>query len=116
MACAATISLGVPATTAVLSSRHFLRRLVAAPSSNLSFFPAALPAHFLIKLRGFRCPSAAAVFSATAGVGGAVLQDAGATALVVGGAYSLVSTFDNLTRRKIIEQENIFLRSIKLIR
>ncbi|KAI3809235.1 hypothetical protein L1987_25205 [Smallanthus sonchifolius] len=37
-------------------------------------------------------------------VSGHLLQDAGATLLVVAGAYVLVSSFDNLTQRQIIEQ------------
>ncbi|KAK9283923.1 hypothetical protein L1049_012180 [Liquidambar formosana] len=37
-------------------------------------------------------------------VTGALLQDAGATALVFAGSYGLVSAFDNLTERKVIEQ------------
>ncbi|KAL2548929.1 Phytol kinase 1 [Forsythia ovata] len=46
---------------------------------------------------------APALFSAVGG-GGALLQDAGAAVLVIGGGYALVSTFDNLTRRNLIEQ------------
>ncbi|KAI3705236.1 hypothetical protein L1987_75470 [Smallanthus sonchifolius] len=37
-------------------------------------------------------------------VSGHLIQDAGATLLVVAGAYVLVSGFDNLTQRQIIEQ------------
>ncbi|XP_024965954.1 phytol kinase 1, chloroplastic isoform X1 [Cynara cardunculus var. scolymus] len=37
-------------------------------------------------------------------VSGPLLQDAGATVLVVAGAYALVAGFDNLTQRQIIEQ------------
>ncbi|KAL8538754.1 hypothetical protein ACS0TY_000675 [Phlomoides rotata] len=88
------------ATSATLSSSHFLRRHVVTPSSALILFPAALSARIPIRLRR---PNAV-VISAAAGIDGALLQDAGATALVVGGAYALVSTFDNLTRRNIIEQ------------
>ncbi|KAL8551682.1 hypothetical protein ACS0TY_000667 [Phlomoides rotata] len=88
------------ATSATLSSSHFLRRHVVTPSSALILFPAALSARIPIRLRR---PNAV-VISAVAGIDGALLQDAGATALVVGGAYALVSTFDNLTRRNIIEQ------------
>lgn len=46
--------------------------------------------------------------------GGAVLQDAGATALVVAGAYGFVSTFDYLTQRNLIQQVVIFSPRIKL--
>ncbi|CAN4090169.1 unnamed protein product [Withania somnifera] len=38
------------------------------------------------------------------GDGSSMLQDAGATALVIAGAYALVSTFDFLSERKLIEQ------------
>lgn len=38
------------------------------------------------------------------GDGGSMLQDAGATALVIAGAYAFVSTFDFLSERKLIEQ------------
>ncbi|KAI3458896.1 hypothetical protein Pfo_015559 [Paulownia fortunei] len=103
MAYGAVMSLGAPATRAALSSVHFLRRHVATPSSTLPLFPPTLSTLILIKPSGLR-RSSTAVFSAAAGFGGAVLQDAGATALVVGGAYALVSTFENLTRRNIIEQ------------
>lgn len=43
-------------------------------------------------------------FDAIIGDGGSMLQDAGATALVIAGAYALVSTFDFLSERKLIEQ------------
>ncbi|XP_076940098.1 putative phytol kinase 1, chloroplastic [Bidens hawaiensis] len=38
------------------------------------------------------------------GVSGHVVQDAGATVLVVAGAYGLISGFDYLTQRQIVEQ------------
>ncbi|XP_059298640.1 probable phytol kinase 1, chloroplastic isoform X2 [Lycium ferocissimum] len=38
------------------------------------------------------------------GDGGSMFQDAGATALVIAGAYALVSTFDYLSEQKLIEQ------------
>ncbi|KAK4385598.1 putative phytol kinase, chloroplastic [Sesamum angolense] len=99
----AIMSLGVPATGATLSHAHFLNHHFAAHASALPLFPATLPKHILIKPSRLR-RTRAAVLSSAAGVGGAMLQDAAATALVVGGAYVLVSTFDNLTRRNIIEQ------------
>lgn len=40
----------------------------------------------------------------TVDVSSPIIQDAGATILVVAGAYALVSGFDNLTQRQIIEQ------------
>ncbi|KAL8241179.1 hypothetical protein R6Q59_014534 [Mikania micrantha] len=40
----------------------------------------------------------------TGNVSGHLIQDAGATLLVVAGAYALVAGFDNLTRRQIIDQ------------
>ncbi|XP_009783010.1 putative phytol kinase 1, chloroplastic [Nicotiana tabacum] len=43
-------------------------------------------------------------FDAIIGDGGSMLQDAGATAFVIAGAYALVSTFDFLSERKLIEQ------------
>ncbi|KAG6389786.1 hypothetical protein SASPL_151260 [Salvia splendens] len=79
---------------ATLSSAHYLCRSIPPPSSTLHLLPAALSARIHGKLR---CPVAAAA-------GGQLLHDAGTTALVFGGAYGLVSTFDNLTRRKIIDQ------------
>lgn len=36
--------------------------------------------------------------------GGSIVQDTGATALVIAGAYALVSTFDFLSERNLIEQ------------
>ncbi|XP_042034547.1 probable phytol kinase 1, chloroplastic [Salvia splendens] len=80
---------------ATLSSAHYLCRSIPPPSSTLHLLPAALSARIHGKLR---CPVAAAA-------GGQLLHDAGTTALVFGGAYGLVSTFDNLTRRKIIDQK-----------
>ncbi|KAL5569505.1 hypothetical protein UlMin_026080 [Ulmus minor] len=38
--------------------------------------------------------------------GGDFLQDAGATAIVLAGAYALVFAFDNLTKRDIIQQDS----------
>ncbi|KAK6136147.1 hypothetical protein DH2020_030120 [Rehmannia glutinosa] len=97
------LSLGAAVTGATLPSLHFLSLRVVNPSPNLRIFPSTLSTNFLTKPSGLRRRSTAVVSAAT-GIGGAALQDAGATALVVGGAYALVSTFDNLTRRKIIEQ------------
>ncbi|KAK6136123.1 hypothetical protein DH2020_030139 [Rehmannia glutinosa] len=97
------LSLGAAVTGATLPSLHFLSLRVVNPSPNLRIFPPTLFTNILTKPSGLRRRSTAVVSAAT-GFGGAALQDAGATALVVGGAYALVSTFDNLTRRKIIEQ------------
>ncbi|GFP90980.1 probable phytol kinase 1 chloroplastic [Phtheirospermum japonicum] len=94
--------LGAPASGTAFSS-NFLSLRVLTPSFTLRLFPTILSPHIPAKYDGLRRPSTT-VFSGAAEFGGAVLQDAGATALVVGGAYALVSTFDNLTRRKIIEQ------------
>ncbi|KAK4480397.1 hypothetical protein RD792_013469 [Penstemon davidsonii] len=96
MAYSALISLGAQPPAAVTSSStKFLRRHVATPSPTFRKY-------ILISTpRKFRRPSAT-VFS------DAVVQDAGATALVVSGAYALVSIFDNLTRRSIIEQDYFF--------
>ncbi|XP_042032652.1 probable phytol kinase 1, chloroplastic [Salvia splendens] len=80
---------------ATLSSAHHLCRSIPPPSSTLPLLPTALSARIHGKLR--RPVSAAA--------GGQLLHDAGTTALVFGGAYGLVSTFDNLTRRNIIDQK-----------
>lgn len=98
MAYGAIVSLGAATTTAALISAHYLCRRVATPP--------LLPAPILIQHSKLRRPRSA-VFAAAAGIGGSpsLLQDAGATALVFGGAYALVSTFDNLTRRDIIEQK-----------
>lgn len=94
----ATMSLLAPPPTAVaLYSAHFLRRHALDQSFTLPLFPITLSAPIRVKPSRIRRPSAA-------GFGGPLLQDACATALVVGGAYGLVSTFDNLTRRNIIEQ------------
>ncbi|KAI3793503.1 hypothetical protein L1987_36122 [Smallanthus sonchifolius] len=41
----------------------------------------------------------------TVDVSGHLLQDAGASLVVVSGAYALVSGFDNLTQRQIVEQK-----------
>ncbi|XP_047974359.1 probable phytol kinase 1, chloroplastic [Salvia hispanica] len=80
---------------ATLSSAHYLCRSIPPPSSTPPLLPAALSARIHGKLRR---PVATAA-------GGQLLHDAGATALVFGGAYGLVSTFDNLTRRNIIDQK-----------
>nr|KAJ0220794.1 hypothetical protein LSAT_V11C200088160 [Lactuca sativa] len=45
----------------------------------------------------------------TLDVPGPLLQDAGATIIVVGGAYGLVAGFDYLTQRQIIEQVSLNL-------
>ncbi|KAL3629071.1 hypothetical protein CASFOL_027132 [Castilleja foliolosa] len=94
--------LGTPASGPVFFS-NFLTLRVFSPSSTLRLFPSTLHPHIPIKYCGLRRPRTA-VFLGAPEFSGAVLQDAGATALVVGGAYALVSTFDNLTRLKIIEQ------------
>ncbi|XP_057798843.1 phytol kinase 1, chloroplastic [Salvia miltiorrhiza] len=96
----AIVSRGAATTAATLSSAHYLCRGVTTPSSTPPLLPAALSARILIQHGKLRRPGTAA-----AGVSGELLQDAGATALVFGGAYGLVSTFDNLTRRNIIEQK-----------
>lgn len=72
------------------------------------------PSILLIPRRNLPCPflllrpSAGLYLSRTiAGIGfgeGAYLHDAGATALVLSGAYALGLAFDNLTQRNIIEQ------------
>ncbi|GKD31269.1 hypothetical protein Tco_1242047 [Tanacetum coccineum] len=45
----------------------------------------------------------------TGDMSGTLLQDAGATFLVVAGAYGLVSGFDTLTKRNIIQQVGFYL-------
>ncbi|KAL1532097.1 phytol kinase [Salvia divinorum] len=80
---------------ATLSSAHFLCRGVRPPSPTLPLLPVALSARVHGKPR---LPVAAAA-------GGQLLHDAGTTALVFGGAYGLVSTFDHLTRSNIIDQK-----------
>ncbi|KAL8052004.1 hypothetical protein ABFX02_06G184100 [Erythranthe guttata] len=100
MVCSAKMSLlCAPATGAALSSALFLHR--RTPSSTTTTLLPVNPSAFVrinpSRLRRRRRPIASAF-------GGPVVQDACATALVVGGAYALVSTFDNLTRRNIIEQ------------
>ncbi|KAG8380585.1 hypothetical protein BUALT_Bualt06G0030800 [Buddleja alternifolia] len=102
MAYGAIMNLGAPASSLSSSPAHLFRRHVVTPSSSTLpiLLTTALPKNILIKPRQLRRHSSAAA----AGIGGDVLQDAGATLLVIGGAYALVSTFDNLTRRNIIEQ------------
>ncbi|KAF8397791.1 hypothetical protein HHK36_016714 [Tetracentron sinense] len=46
---------------------------------------------------------------------GALLQDAGATALVMAGAYALVLAFDNLTNRNLIEQQNLSRKLVHVL-
>ncbi|GMP68496.1 hypothetical protein CsSME_00028103 [Camellia sinensis var. sinensis] len=57
-------------------------------------------------LRSLRAPSRfrPAAVSLAAGDGGAIMHDAGATAIVMLGAYFLVLTFDSLTQRDLIQQ------------
>ncbi|KAA8534490.1 hypothetical protein F0562_032007 [Nyssa sinensis] len=104
------------ATTAALSFTHppfsLLRRRVRLRprlhKSPLSPTPVwatplfhcspSVPRHLL--LAPYDLSSAAA----GGGISAELLQDAGATALVMAGAYSLVSAFDNLTQNNLIEQ------------
>ncbi|XP_073293219.1 phytol kinase 1, chloroplastic [Primulina huaijiensis] len=91
-----------PAAVGNLSYAHFRRR-VATPSSTITLFLKVLPERVVAKRFNVRLRPIVALLPGV-GAGGAVLQDAGATALVIAGAYGLVSTFDSLTRRNIIEQ------------
>lgn len=102
MAYVGILSPRPPASVGTLSYAH-LRRRVASPSSTIPLFLKVLPKRVVAKRFNLRRRPIAA-FLAGVGAGGAVLQDAGATALVIAGAYGLVSTFDNLTRRNIIKQ------------
>lgn len=95
-----------PASVETLSYAH-LRRRVASPSSTIPLFLKVLPERVVAKRFNFRRRPIAALLAGM-GAGGAVLQDAGATTLVIAGAYGLVSTFDNLTRRNIIKQVIFF--------
>lgn len=102
MAYSAIVRLGSPAAE---STTHFRLSLLQCHPSTLPRFLIALPRYntrqFPVLPRNLR--SRASLLSAI-GDGKAMLQDAGATVLVMGGAYALVSTFDNLTRRNLIEQ------------
>ncbi|KAF2295238.1 hypothetical protein GH714_032261 [Hevea brasiliensis] len=107
-----TLSL-TPALSLLLRRRHVHRSAVDLPlSSNFSLHcfspkpPPTLPLHFL-----YRAPHAPTArtsspsFTPRAAAGGALLQDAGATAAVLAGAYCLVLAFDTLTERKLIKQK-----------
>ncbi|XP_021689930.1 phytol kinase 1, chloroplastic isoform X2 [Hevea brasiliensis] len=103
-----------PALSLLLRRRHVHRSAVDLPlsSSNFSLHcfspkpPPTLPLHFL-----YRAPHAPTArtsspsFTPRAAAGGALLQDAGATAAVLAGAYCLVLAFDTLTERKLIKQK-----------
>ncbi|CAA0814420.1 Phytol kinase 1- chloroplastic [Striga hermonthica] len=78
------LSLRAPSTATALSFSHFVSLRSPIPSSGPRLFPASLPPHILTKPRGRR-PN----ISTAAGFGVSVLNDAGATTLVVGGAYAL---------------------------
>ncbi|GER51235.1 phytol kinase [Striga asiatica] len=91
--------LSLRAPPSVLHPPCFVSFRSPIPSSGPRLFPATLPPHILTKPSGRRLN-----ISTAAGFGVAVLNDAGATTLALGGAYALVSTFDNLTRRGIIAQ------------
>ncbi|KAK6793766.1 hypothetical protein RDI58_007219 [Solanum bulbocastanum] len=77
-----------PSVTATTDTSTFRRRLF----SSYNFRPVSGPV--TADLGGFD----------VIGDGGSMLQDAGATALVIAGAYAFVSTFDFLSERKLIEQ------------
>ncbi|KAK4734025.1 hypothetical protein R3W88_008286 [Solanum pinnatisectum] len=77
-----------PSLTATTDTRTFRRRFF----SPYNFRPVSGP--LTAGLGGFD----------VIGVGGSMLQDTGATALVIAGAYAFVSTFDFLSERKLIEQ------------
>ncbi|XP_059666003.1 probable phytol kinase 1, chloroplastic [Cornus florida] len=107
----AILSLASPAaTTTLLSftrSPLSLLRQRAHPHSITFLSPTSPTPTSLIsstkRLLGpynFRSSAAVAAF-----YGGAFLQDAGATAAVMVSAYGLVSVFDNLTQRNLIEQK-----------
>lgn len=81
----------VPPPICPSSSRFLALRLHPNPNLSLTALPWRPPrSRPLI----FRTPAAAAL----------LLQDVGAAAVTSAGAYGLVLTFDNLTRRNIIEQ------------
>ncbi|KZV54939.1 putative phytol kinase 1, chloroplastic-like [Dorcoceras hygrometricum] len=103
MAYVGILSPRAPVAVGTLSHHAHLRLNVAAPPSTLPLFLKVLPERVLTKRFNVRRRPIAALLDGV-GAGRAVLQDAGATALVIAGAYGLVSTFDNLTRRNIIEQ------------
>ncbi|KAK4338839.1 hypothetical protein RND71_040301 [Anisodus tanguticus] len=79
-----------PSFTATTHTRTFRGRFF----SPFNFRPVSGPEKATAELGGFD----------VIGDGGSMLQDAGATALVIAGAYTLVSTFDFLSERKLIEQ------------
>ncbi|CAI9759789.1 unnamed protein product [Fraxinus pennsylvanica] len=105
MAYSAIVRLGSPAAESTTYFRFSLLQCHVTTPSTLSRFLIALPRYntrqFPVLSRNLR--SRASLLYAV-GDGSAMLQDAGATVLVMGGAYALVSTFDNLTRRNLIEQ------------
>ncbi|KAM7532323.1 hypothetical protein LguiB_035733 [Lonicera macranthoides] len=101
----AMVSLASLSATAALSftqsSISLLRRhaLSSSEPSPLSFTTPSYPLSSIYlpkRILDFRAPA----FSGA----GQLLHDAGAAAVVMGGAYALVSTFDNLTQRNLIQQ------------
>ncbi|XP_021911474.1 probable phytol kinase 1, chloroplastic isoform X2 [Carica papaya] len=71
----------------------------------VSLSPPILPAYRLV-IRLSPPPRTVQLRSAVAALGnGALLRDIGATAAVLSGAYGLVSAFDNLTNRNLIQQD-----------
>lgn len=106
MGSCAIVSLPSPSATASLSFTQspisLLRRhaLSSSEHSPLSFTTPSYPlssTYLPKRILDFRAP-------AFSGGGGELLHDAGAAAAVMGGAYAVVSTFDNLTQRNLIEQ------------
>ncbi|XP_073125414.1 phytol kinase 1, chloroplastic [Henckelia pumila] len=102
MAYVGILSPRPPAAVGTLSY-VYLRRRAAAPDSTIPMLLKVLPERIAAKRFNVRRRPISALLAGV-GAGGPVLQDAGATALVIAGGYALVSTFDNLTRRNIIEQ------------
>ncbi|CAA3000565.1 probable phytol kinase 1, chloroplastic [Olea europaea subsp. europaea] len=99
MAYSTIVRLGSPVSAATLSTTriYLLHCHVTSPPNIPRYNTRQSP----VLRRNLR--ARASLLSAV-GDGSAMLQDAGATVLVMGGAYALVSTFDNLTRRNLIEQ------------
>lgn len=94
--------LGTSSSSLLMFSQPRLPRTATAADNCPAYYEEYFPSP--CKLR------AAALGDAAGGGGGGGLawQDAGATALVVAGAYALVSAFDNLTGRNLIQQVPAF--------
>lgn len=97
----------------ILRRCHHRRHRIHAPATNrpsLSLSPSAIPfprSDFLLYTHRSKLVGHTSVKCGAAGGIGDLLHDAGATAILLAGAYSLVLGFDTLTQRNVIQQVSL---------